>query len=519
MKNINGSLITKRVLVQQDTDRELAPAGRNGDFPERFDLLAVAALFAISRALYGSLGLHFDASPFDAYMQFIDRDLLSSRLLESIWYYHANPPLLNLFAGASYKLFGEHVSTWFAGLYHLLGLTLALCVYCLTRRLSNSRWASLIAAGLLVFSPAFVLYENWLMYTFPTVVLVTAASLLLHRYLTNYSAGWGFAFFTTLATLLLLRSLFHLAWLLVMIALLVLVSPAKRKQIGLVAALPVLLVVLWCAKNLYYFGTFGMSTWFGLGFSNITTLVVPRDELQPLVRNGRLSQFALVSRYQQIDQLFTVPASPTDVPVLDQVKKSTGGYNFNNLRVLTMNRYYTADGFTVVQEFPYYYLLGLQLSNKLFFSPPSMNLYFSAQNRAAVRPMEKIFNPALYGAHRNPHWEPAPHFGFNSGSVLEVNFSAPLVVVSCLLLAYAYSQMRGGLISKHRDRPRALVMGFILCTALYIYVVGTAFELAENYRYRYNVEPLMFVLAATAVTDAARRLRARFVGRSNNAAN
>jgi hypothetical protein len=31
-------------------------------------------------------------------------------------------------------------------------------------------------------------------------------------------------------------------------------------------------------------------------------------------------------------------------------------------------------------------------------------------------------------------------------------------------------------------------------------VVSTAFELSENFRYRFNIEPLIFVLAATALT-------------------
>src|SRR5262245_28699986 len=106
------------------------------------DAAVVAALCVASRLLYALLGLHFDASTFPHYMQFIDRELLNSRLLESLWYYHANPPLLNLFVGIGLKLFGSASDTFFAVAFHLLGFAMALAVYVLTLWLSGSRVAA-----------------------------------------------------------------------------------------------------------------------------------------------------------------------------------------------------------------------------------------------------------------------------------------------------------------------------------------------------------------------------------------
>src|SRR5262245_41535229 len=148
----------------------------------RADYAVVVALFAVSRLLYGLLGVRFDSSPFPDYMQFIDPPLLRDRLLESLWYFHAHPPLLNLLVGIGSKLFGERPDLYFALCFHALGLATALAVYALTLRLSHSRIAAAIAVGLLVFSPSFVLYENWLLYEFPAVALVTIAALLLHQY-------------------------------------------------------------------------------------------------------------------------------------------------------------------------------------------------------------------------------------------------------------------------------------------------------------------------------------------------
>ena len=175
------------------------------------DLLVVAGLFAASRLLYAALGLQYDSSTFPGYMQFIDPELLANRLLESLWYYHANPPLLNFFAGVGIKLFAGGADVFFATAFHVLGLLVALCVYALTFHLSNARAAAIVATGLLVFSPAFVLYENWFMYTFPAAALLTFAAVALLRYAQNGRTRYCATFFSLLALLLLTRSLFHLA--------------------------------------------------------------------------------------------------------------------------------------------------------------------------------------------------------------------------------------------------------------------------------------------------------------------
>jgi len=99
------------------TDSTVAAAFR----VEWRDVLTVLALVTASHCLYGLLGVRFDASPFPGYMQFIDIELLRHRLLESLWYYHAQPPLLNLFAGVGVKLLPTHAGLFFALCFQLLG--------------------------------------------------------------------------------------------------------------------------------------------------------------------------------------------------------------------------------------------------------------------------------------------------------------------------------------------------------------------------------------------------------------
>jgi hypothetical protein len=390
---------------------------------------------------------------------------------------------------------------------------MALAVYILTLRLTGVRWAAIVATALLVFSPSFVLYENWLMYTFPAAALLTISALLLHQYLATRRTRWAAAFFTTLAVLLLTRSIFHLAWMVLVTVLLALVLRQWWRQILLAAAAPLLVVALWYGKNYYYFGTFGASTAAGLGLANITTMMVERERLYPLFQQGRLSQYGMVSRYEHPELLFRLQKPVhTGIPVLDEVKKSDNHhYNYNNLQMVEVNRYYIRDGIEVIRIFPASYAIGLVISNRLFFSPTDMNSYFTPKNRAAALPMQRIFDPLLYGVGPKPRFMQQPHFGFAGNHEMEVRTSTMLIAQWCALLAYGYVQARRGVIAVNAEgQPRALVLGFVVLTALYLYVVSTAIELSENNRYRFNIEPLFLVLLVTAITDLVRRIRGRF---------
>jgi hypothetical protein len=200
----------------------------------------------------------------------------------------------------------------------------------------------------------------------------------------------------------------------------------------------------------------------------------------------------------------------TGVAVLDEVTKSNGIYNFNNQQLIAINGYYAHDALTVIRTYPFSYVIGLIISNRLFFSPSNTNVYFSAGNRAAVKPMEQILNPVLYGVGATSKRLEQPHFGFTRESFLEVNTSVPLMVLWVVVLGYGYIQVRQGLMSNDpARRSHAVMIGFIVVSALYLYAVGTAVELGENYRYRFNIEPLFFVLTATAATGLVRFVRQR----------
>jgi len=479
------------------------------------DLGFVVLLMLASGVAYFAAGVRFDASTFPGYMQFIDAKLLDERLFESIWYSHAYPPGLNVLVGLAYRAFGDGAPAFLAVLFHGLGLVFAAGMFALTLRLTRSRIAAYLCTALLVLSPGFVLYENWLMYTFLEVVLLTLSAVALYQTLDRGSTAWAVALFTTLAALVLTRGLFHLGWFALVVAY-VTWAAHNRLRVVIAAALPLFVATLWYAKNYFYFGTFAGSTMFGLGLSNIGTLTVPRADLDPLVEQGIVSPLALVSRYQDVSLLFSAENDPpSGVPVLDAPRKSTGEYNYDYRPLVAIDAQYARDSLAVIRRYPAGYVIGVVTANRLFFSPSSMNEYFSSQNRAAVKPFERFFNPVLYGVAAEPRFMVQPHFGFNVPPSLEVNTSVWLIAVWVLALVFGWLRVRPVFFAPSvEDRVARITLGYLLFVMVYVHVLGTLVELGENYRYRFVVEPFLAVAIAVIATDGMRRLAARWSAKS-----
>jgi hypothetical protein len=482
------------------------------------DLVLVGLLTIVSGAAYFAAGVRFDTSPFPGYIQFIDAQLLDERLLESVWYSHAHPPGLNLLVGLAYRVFGEQAPAFLSVTFHVLGLALAAGVFALTLRLARSRFAAFLCTALLVMSPGFVLYENWLMYTFIEAFLLVASAVALYQTLDRGSSAWAVALFTALAALVLTRGMFHLGWFVLVVVYVVWAAP-NRRRIAAAAAVPLLAATLWYAKNFFYFGTFAGSTMFGLGLSNIGTLTVPRSDLQPLVEQGIVSPLALVSRYEDVELLFSAGNEPpSGIPVLDRPRKSDGSYNYNYRPLIDLNQQYARDSTAVIKRYPAGYAIGVIVANRLFFSPSSMNEYFSPENRAAAKPFERVFNPLLYAVPAQPGFIVQPHFGFDVPPSLEANTSVWLIALWTLALVLGWLHVRPAFFAPSaEDRVARLTFGYLLFVMVYVYALGTLVELGENYRYRFVVEPFLAVAMAVLVTGGVRRLAVRWRRRDKGA--
>ncbi|MBT4162601.1 MAG: hypothetical protein HOC70_01010 [Gammaproteobacteria bacterium] len=477
---------------------------------DRWDFVILTGIFLATRVMYLFMGLHFDLTFLESGLQFIDPLLLKERLIESLFFYHAKPPLMNLIAGIGLKLFDNHAVWLFSTLFHILGLLTAFALLDLISALSNNRKIAWIAVTILLLSPSFVLFENWFMYTFPVCALLTISAWLLYRYLSSGSVIWGAAFFSSIMMLVLSRALFHFYWFTLVLAILVLITSLNRKQMMTLAALPLLVCLGWYGKNLFLFGSFSSSSLLGLSLSNVSTLTLPRELLQQHVDRGELSRFATVSRYRDLPKVLNNEelAPRVGIPVLDDNKKSNGNRNFNSLEMKIVNELYLSDAFTVIQLYPDHYLNALIISNRIYFSPGSMSVYFSEKNRRASSMATRIYNFALHGAGTSEGRIEQPHFGYTGKWFVPVNTGYLLVLLSSIVFLWAsWRSLRTILTGTWT--PRNITIGYIFGNLLLLYLAGTLLELAENNRYRYIGEPLSWVLVIAAGSELFRWLQTR----------
>jgi hypothetical protein len=452
------------------------------------------ACFAVSRFVYFVAGVRFDTAPLGRYFQFADPDLLEHRLLETLWYLHSQPPLFNAFLGVVLKTAGDS-RTAFALLYLLVGLALTLALYALLVALGLGRWAAAAVAVAYAISPPAIVFENLLFYDYPVTAMLVGSALALHWFVRRPTFLRGLAFFGLVAALVLTRSVFQLAFVVLALAVAA-VACRQPRVIVAAAALPIALVLTVYAKNLAEFGTFATSSWYGMSLAATTTPNIPRPELETMVREGHVSSLVLVYPFSTLEAFPTSYTFPEvrGVRVLDRARYApTGQNNYNHSAYLAISKQYFRDWRYLVRHRPGAYLTGVENGARVFFDPATRLPAFERNgNLAALGEWHDLYTRALFSAVR-----------------LGIRFR----LISILwVLTFAYATVR--LAFWLRDRTLApakrATLAYIWLATLYVVAVWVTTDVAETFRARATLEPLvLFVLLPYCVLDAVSLVRAR----------
>ncbi len=465
------------------------------------DRLVLLGAFAVSRVAYGMAGVVFDASGIDYSSQLLDQTLLKDRLLESVWYLHAQPPAYNLFVGAVLKFspFSRELSFHLAFL--ALGLVMILVLYDLGRRLRLGRWTAVVVAIVIACAPTIVLFENWLSYEYPVAVMLLVLVDLAAHYGETRRTGVLVAAVSVAALATLTRSMLHPVWLLAVFLCLVLYRRPTRKGLAL-AVLPLLVVLLFVVKNEVLFGTPQLSSWFGYNVRNVVIGPLTDEQKGILAAEG------------------FVPATPADctvkhpdVPaVADEFKRFQPDYggdpiaNFNNECVIVKFNAMQQDAFTVAKARPKWVARNVGGAVEIWSTPSSLNP-FVFQNRQKVGGPEEAYRRVLL---LDTAWDPV----IPIPNAWPVKISAPdarhHVSITMVLATALVSIGAIAVLARWRRRSGArlavLVGGG---TVLFAAMAGTLFEYSENNRIRFVTEPLTLLLAVAIVAFGIRWIRAR----------
>ncbi len=460
------------------------------------------ALFVVSRAAFYAAGVRFDLKPLATSWQILDPVLLREELFTSLFYMPGQPPLYNLLLGLVLKTTTNDtvLAAIFRCIYSGLALASVLLLYALLRRLSISRAASFMIALVFMLTPALILYESIPYYAVPILALLGLIAWLFHACVSDFTPWRAFALFLAMAALIYVRSMFQWQWFVVLAAFCVLVMPGYRRQVLLASIVPLILILALYGKNAAITGHFATSAWMGMSLSKLTTLAIDEDQRQRMVDAGKLSPMAMqdfpFAPPEDYADIFE-SVEPTGITVLDQKRKSTGHINYNHLAYVKVSQQALEDAIVSVRTHPQAYLRSMGTAWLMFLRPAS-DYPFLHDNRAAIEPWSRAFAIGLAG---QPSYPEDPDFDLRLaeiGLLIAAGYALAVGFGLWLLLRCAW---------RRRIDTADATLIFLWLNIMYVSVIGNAFEVGENQRFRFAINPFIATMLTVLMQRALRRLR------------
>ena len=449
----------------------------------------LSLIFILSRVALAGAGLQFSFSL--DWMWMADPLDLRDRLADTLYYFHAFPPGMNLVTGLLLKLAPDNPGHLAHLLFAALGLALVNLVFAVGRRLGLSSRVAFAVAAAFAALPAEIYFEHLYLYELPITTLLCLATLLFHLGMRTSSGAAWLAFFLTCAVIGVTRSTFHLIWFMAMAVLaLWFTQPGTRRRVVVAAIAPLLLLAGVYAKNLALFGEFAASTFGPASFHLVTVDRLPLDERNRWIAEGRLSPFAAVSAYappRDYSQFFETSEQAAWPPQLTRFEHpSVDAANFNHWFLLEVHRARRQDVVHYLRARPWGY----------------------AQN--VIAGLRDLFRPSTEwhprtGTDRSPHAQHRQVLGVYERGYNDVVHRVPVAPVGLYVflplvwlwgLWQALSLVRGGA----GERARGALLLFCLFQIVYVIAASSMLTFLEESRYRFQVEPLIWLVTTLCVT-------------------
>jgi hypothetical protein len=477
---------------------------RAGRWPHAQDHVLLSLVLLVSRGLLYLMGLRFKLVL--DWMFLADPVELREHLLQSLLYFHAYPPGMNLLTGILLKLSTAHVAGLALCTFWIAGLVLFHSLLYLGRAFGLPRWVALALCIVFALIPPTLYLEQLYIYEYPATALLCLAAALFYRALRSpSSAAWG-SFFLAFAILACFRSTFHLFWFaaLVMGSLLIVGAPARRR-VALGALAPAALLLGLYLKNYAVFGVFGATSWGGANLVAVTTRHMSPELRHSWVLEGKVSPFAEISVFagpQKYTPFFVSAKSGVwpPLPLLDAFQgPSLGAANFNHWWFLEINKQRRKDSLYALQTRPLDYLNTVfHRSLVELFSPttewhPDDKAPTSphAGHRRVLGGYERVYNRLVHGT-------PSPY-----------GLYIFLPLFGGWAVAYARSRFKA---NEPEARAQAWLTCFFVLHVAYVLAVSCLFTAGECARYRYLIEPFIWVIVTKALVSLWGHARRRAAG-------
>jgi hypothetical protein len=480
-------------------------------------VLIIIVVFVVSRAAAYVAGLRFDDGMLHNAFQLLDVRLLRDDPVVSIFYLHSQPPLFNAFTAVVVQLPDSFVNTVLALVWHAAALGTGVALYATMVRLGvRTRLAiGLVCAFLL--APETILTEHWFFYSQLQMLLSALALLGLARYTATRTTRDGMLFTASIGALVLLRSSFHIAVMVVVLIAVCRMLKVDARKFAAIAAVPLVLAGAWSVKNLVLFDSPTSSTWLGMNLSYLAQAGTTTAECRALVADRTVSSLACQRAFRRPEAYERAFPHPEEfgVDATDRVVKSTGQANFNASLYRDVASRLQHDSIELFREGGVGAVARAELAAYTVWAEPGDD---SLQLRKVREPIAGyadwfdrlvLFRPTASGF-KNPS-----RFGANAGAF---PVGEALGSISYTLLGLFALALYGGVagwrrgsrgVAAERDDVMRTVCSVALGLLVFSVIVGNALDFRENNRFRVEAWPFTLVLAAVGAELLLRRLAAR----------
>ncbi len=267
-------------------------------------------LFTLSRAFASKFGISTHDTQW--LTQAFDISLMQKGLLGNIFYDLYQAPLLNLSIGIFVKLFPNHWPAAMAITFSITSLILILEIYFSLILFNVNRKIAFWVALFILFNPALIYYERYIIYHTPVAFLLVNAVMMLQLYLRKNNIMYLFLTYLSLAILVCYRTSFTLYWFLFFIsALIFLLKDYKRNIIAF--SIPLILILGVYVKNQMVFNYWGTSNMVGNNLASFTSYV-SGDVKQKAIEENKVSKFYSVGIWNDDMNAFKPYLKDTIVP-------------------------------------------------------------------------------------------------------------------------------------------------------------------------------------------------------------
>lgn len=221
---------------------------------------------------YHLLGSGFKNHKLLDFTHYLNPQWLKNDLFGSLYYLHSQPPLINLIIGIVFKLVPDYYDAVFRVLYFTMG---AIALLALERTMvlfalsSLIRWAVLF---MLFATPTLYMFGSWYVTIHLEFSIACCLMYLVARYCVEApkQASTLVMLFSCCALLGLMRPQWHFLVFILLAGVLTWIGGRKMLRTALLCSLIFIIPIGgWYTKNLYVFGFWGPSSWFGANLAQV----------------------------------------------------------------------------------------------------------------------------------------------------------------------------------------------------------------------------------------------------------